>query len=239
MFTHSFPANKTSYFIGDDGVINKKDVLQLQKEEYETLVGFTMPNVRKLIDVETFSKIDQNGTGYIERWVFMSYMALRYLSRCSPASIIKLLTIHEVKCFREYFKQYEEEPGRITQNHARKAYIDWYRSKIKPSKEHYVDWKWYGGLKENHFLEMLKSSIMGINEEAEKTNYISWSEYLKHCSLHILAARVNTVDEKPIIPPMPNILYANTDENDGNNNEHFLPLCKDASERNNYLTKYS
>ena len=227
-----------STITAEDGVIDSKEFLKLQKEDYQKLVGSEMPKFREKQEMELFSKIDRDHTGTIDYWEFLPHMAVRYLSRRSSTEILCLLTPKEVSRFKDYFSYYDpNDCGEIVQNNAKEAYIKWYKSKVKECGKNYVDFEWYGGLKENHLLQALREtlSLQPIQLEPKEQTMIPWNDYLKQCALHIISARANTGEQKPLIPPMPSILYAIgglshiTDD--------FLRLCEEAKKWTNYLEK--
>lgn len=219
-------------------MINRKEFLKLQKEDYQKLVGSEMPKFREKQEMELFSKIDRDHTGTIDYWEFLPHMAVRYLSRRSSMEILALLTSKEVAKFKEFFSDYDADgSGEIPQCKAKEAYIKWYRSKVKESGTNYVDFEWYGGLKENHLLQALRETLclQPVPTEPKEQTMISWNDYLKQCTLHIISARENTGAQKPLIPPMPTILF--TDGLSSHINDDFLRLCEEAKKWTNYLEK--
>ena len=65
---------------------------------------------------EEFNVIDHDNSGFIERWEFNPYMAIRYLSRRQPMEIVNMLTPHEVDYLRSYFKRVDtSNRGAISQ----------------------------------------------------------------------------------------------------------------------------
>jgi len=74
-------------------VIDCEEFLQLQRDEYERLVGLSMPSFREKQELELFSKIDRDHTGTIDYWEFLPHVAVRYLGRRSSLEILDLLTV--------------------------------------------------------------------------------------------------------------------------------------------------
>lgn len=207
-----------------------------------------MPVCREKQEEELFCKIDRNHTGAIDHWEFLPYMAVRFLSRRSSKELLNLLTPKEILNFKEFFKEQDKENiGCITRSLAKRAYINWYKSKVKHSPSNYIDYEWYGGLKENPLLQSLRKAL-SINEpedgetvgQDKDTSNIEWIDYLKQCCIHILAARENTGSQKPLIPPMPSVLYANDAESKNIKNkgkDDFMRMCQEAMELTHLLNK--
>ena len=189
------------------------EYIDQRKKEYRNLVDVEMTSARLEQEKEMFYAIDQDNSGYIDRWEFYPYMAIRYLSRRKSLEIIDMLTPHEVDNFRGYFRQMDSiNKGSITQSDARRAYVKWYLSNVRSGEDKYVDYTWYGGPKENTLLMRLKSKMAVVNSFdkviAEQEIMITWEQFLRICALHVLSARVNTVSKRPKIPPMPIYLYS-------------------------------
>ena len=197
-----------------------------------------MPDFREQQEKELFLKIDRNHTGMIDYWEFLPYMAVRYLSRRSTKDLLNLLTPKEIATFKEFYKELDiEKSGVIQSSLAKQAYIEWYKSKVKDNPANYIDYQWYGGLKENPLLQSLKQSLSltESRQDEVETSTVDWKEYLKHCVLNILAARENTVSQKPLIPSMPSILFTSRDKD--SDEDDFLKLCRETLEWTNYLAK--
>ena len=89
-----------------------------RKMEYRHLVDADMTSARLAEEKDIFYAIDQDNYGFIGRWEFYTYMAIRYLSRRKTLDIIKMLTPHELDNFRSYFREQDTKSrGSITQVH--------------------------------------------------------------------------------------------------------------------------
>lgn len=219
-------------------MIDCEEFLQLQRDEYERLVGLSMPSFREKQELELFSKIDRDHTGTIDYWEFLPHVAVRYLGRRSSLEILDLLSPKEVAQFKDLFARFDiENEGIIPQCKAREAYVTWYKNKVKGCTKNYVNYDWYGGLKENTLLKTLKETLSSEPATTIPNDqvFIKWEDYLSQCSLHILSARANTGEQKPLIPPMPSFLYATG--GCSNEDDDFLKLCEEAKKWTNYLEK--
>ena len=122
-------------------MIDIDEFIGQRKEEYRKLVDSEMTVPREEQEREMFHGIDQDNSGFIDRWEFYPYMAIRYLNRRTSSEIIGMLTPREVDCFREFFKSMDvENVGAVRQSDARRAYVQWYTSKA--CQDMYVDYTW-------------------------------------------------------------------------------------------------
>ena len=202
------------FYKGEDKVIDMDEYIDQRKKEYRDLVDAEMTSARLEQEKEMFYAIDQDNSGFIDRWEFYPYMAIRYLSRRKSLEIINMLTPYEVDNFRSYFREKDlNNCGSINQVDARQAYVKWYLSNIRSGDDKYVDYTWYGGPKENTLLMRLKSKMAVMNSlqdnsEEKNTVMITWEQFLRICALHVLSARINSATKRPKIPPMPIYLYS-------------------------------
>ena len=154
-----------------------------------------------------FHTIDQNRCGLVNRPLFYAFMAIRRLGRLKPSQIIHLLNSSEIRFIRKSFTEADtDNVGSISQEKARAVYIDWYMTRVQQRPGSYVDYTWYGGPKENALLVQLRRNCSSRGSSREIM--ISWEQFLKICSLHVLSARLNTFLSRPLIPPMPIHLYS-------------------------------
>ena len=54
--------------------------IEQRKQEYKDLVGINMSQVRVEQEKEMFNILDEDNSGFIERWEFYPYMAVRYVN---------------------------------------------------------------------------------------------------------------------------------------------------------------
>ena len=220
---------------GTDLVIHEYEFLDMQRQSYQQLLGIRMPAYRERVELELFHKMDRTSSGTVGWWEFMPHMAVKLLGKRSPVELLQFLTPRETNTLKYHFAALDpENKAALPRSSSKQAYIDWYTSLIKPKPGVEVNRFWYGGDREE---KDEKGSVKVKRSEKQ----ITWQEYLEECALQVIAARPNTVHQKPFIPIMPGKLYKkDEDEDDDENsihfeNDDFQSFCADATAWTEYM----
>jgi len=183
------------------GKIDEKAFINMARVDYEETIGTEFPPIREQLERDMFRKLVKNetGAGYLGWYEFIPHRAIRCMFKTPQRQLFRQLTPREVNAFRKHFRNQDpRETGEVQVPQAQKAFIDWYKSRVKPS-DTFVDSSWYGGN-----LRSQSYSVGGLVKEPTHQPKVTWDEFISYCLLHVLSARPNTLCNRPLIPLMPN-----------------------------------
>lgn len=193
------------------GQIYEEAFIEMARLDYEETVGTGLPPVREQLERDLFRKLVKNehGTGFLGWYEFIPHQAIRCMFKTPQRQLFRQLTPRELHTFKQHFRNQDpKETGEVQVPQAQKAFIDWYKSRVKPS-DTFIDSSWYGGnLRSNSY----RDTVGGRVKEPTHQPKVTWDEYISYCLLHVLSARPNTLSNRPLIPLMPNFRRTLTEE---------------------------
>ena len=119
--------------------------------------------------------------------------------------LLNLLTSREIVKLRSYFQaQDPQRNGFLPLSRAKEAYKNWFVSLVKPvdpCNPNYIPEEWIGDIPID-WLKRKGNEKEDTTEIQTREKKMKWDEFLQLHSLHVIAARPNTVHTKPFPPPV-------------------------------------
>eukprot|EP00794_Sanderia_malayensis_P008136 gene8136-9006_t len=197
---------------GNDTSIDEFNYLAARKTSYVNLVGIQMSSLRERMERVFFAQMDRDNSGTIEWWEFVPTMCIRILNRRTTEELLEMATFPEIEKLESYFKNYDKNgDGVISLAAAKMAYGKWLLSLIKERPGEFIPDEWIGQLPEEWINGGDERQGLGhllLKTQQEKQTLVTWEDFLSVNALHVLCARLNTVDTRPCLPSIDDALLS-------------------------------